>query len=273
MLRTGPLHAARAAMSGRIHPTAVIDPAAELHETVEVGPYAVIGPGVTIGEGSWIGPHVVLQGPMRLGRRNKVFQFASLGEISQDKTAKKDEDTRVEIGDDNVIREYVTIQRGTLKQQGLTRLGDDNWIMAYCHIAHDCLIDSHTIFANGTTLAGHVHVEDYVVLGGATLIHQFCRIGTHSFSAGGAGITRDVPPFVVVQGNPAAPRGINIEGIRRRGFTADDITDIKHAYRSLFMAGLRADEIKTELAQIAERSPHVRRLLEFVEQSKRLIQK
>ena len=273
MLRTGPLHAARAAMSGRIHPTAVIDPAAELHETVEVGPYTVIGPGVTIGEGSWIGPHVVLQGPMRLGKRNKVFQFASLGEISQDKTAKKDEDTRVEIGDDNVIREYVTIQRGTLKQQGLTRLGDDNWIMAYCHIAHDCLIDSHTIFANGTTLAGHVHVEDYVVLGGATLIHQFCRIGTHSFSAGGAGITRDVPPFVVVQGNPAAPRGINIEGIRRRGFTADDITDIKHAYRSLFMAGLRADEIKTELAQIAERSPHVRRLLEFVEQSKRLIQK
>jgi UDP-N-acetylglucosamine acyltransferase len=257
----------------RIHPTAVIDPAAQLHETVEVGPYTVIGPGVSIGEGSWIGPHVVLQGPMTMGRNNRVFQFASLGEISQDKTAKKDEATRVEIGDGNVIREYVTIQRGTLKEQGLTRLGDDNWIMAYCHIAHDCIIDSHTIFANGTTLAGHVHVEDYVVLGGATLIHQFCRIGAHSFSAGGAGITRDVPPFVVVQGNPAAPRGINIEGIRRRNFTAEDITDIKHAYRSLFMAGLRADEIKAELAQIGERSPHVRRMLEFVEQSKRLIQK
>jgi len=257
----------------RIHPTAVIDPAAQLHETVEVGPYTVIGAGVTIGEGSWIGPHVVLQGPMTMGKNNKVFQFASLGEISQDKTAKKDDPTRVEIGDGNVIREYVTIQRGTLKEQGLTRLGDDNWIMAYCHIAHDCVIDSHTIFANGTTLAGHVYVEDYVVLGGATLIHQFCRIGAHSFSAGGAGITRDVPPFVVVQGNPAAPRGINIEGIRRRNFTAEDITDIKHAYRSLFMAGLRADEIKAELAQIAERSPHVRRMLEFVEQSKRLIQK
>jgi len=260
-------------MKPRIHPTAVIDPDARLHETVEVGPYTVIGPGVSIGEGSWIGPHVVLQGPMTMGRNNKVFQFASLGEISQDKTAKKDEPTRVEIGDGNVIREYVTIQRGTLKEQGLTRLGDDNWIMAYCHIAHDCVIDSHTIFANGTTLAGHVYVEDYVVLGGATLIHQFCRIGAHSFSAGGAGITRDVPPFVVVQGNPAAPRGINIEGIRRRNFTAEDITDIKHAYRSLFMAGLRADEIKAELAQIAERSPHVRRMLEFVEQSKRLIQK
>ncbi|MBV8062714.1 MAG: acyl-ACP--UDP-N-acetylglucosamine O-acyltransferase [Nevskia sp.] len=260
-------------MSGRVHPTAVIDPAAQLHETVEVGPYTVIGAGVSIGAGSWIGPHVVLQGPMSLGRNNRVFQFASLGEISQDKTAKKDEATRVEIGDDNVIREYVTIQRGTLKQHGLTRIGNDNWIMAYCHIAHDCTIDDHTVFANGTTLAGHVHVEDYVVLGGATLIHQFCRIGAHSFSAGGAGITRDVPPFVVVQGNPAAPRGINIEGIRRRDFTAEDISDIKQAYRTMFMAGLRADEIKAELAQIAQRSPHIKRLLEFVEQSKRLIQK
>jgi UDP-N-acetylglucosamine acyltransferase len=145
--------------------------------------------------------------------------------------------------------------------------------MAYSHIAHDCFIEDHTILANSTTLAGHVVIEDYVVLGGATLIHQFCRIGSHSFSAGGAGITRDVPPFVVVQGNPAAPRGINIEGIRRRNFSADDISDIKHAYRSMFLAGLRQDEIKTELAAIAQRSPHVRRLLEFVESSKRLIQK
>lgn len=260
-------------MNPRIHPTAVIDPAAQLHETVEVGPYTVIGAGVAIGEGSWIGPHVVLQGPMSLGRRNKVFQFASLGEISQDKTAKKDDPTRVEIGDDNVIREYVTIQRGTLKEQGLTRIGNDNWIMAYCHIAHDCVIDDHTIFANSTTLAGHVHVEDYVVLGGATLIHQFCRIGAHSFSAGGAGITRDVPPFVVVQGNPAAPRGINIEGIRRRGFSAEDISDIKQAYRAMFMAGLRAEEIKAELAEPAQHSPHVKRMLEFFENSKRLVQK
>ncbi|MFI4980770.1 MAG: acyl-ACP--UDP-N-acetylglucosamine O-acyltransferase [Nevskiales bacterium] len=260
-------------MSGKIHPTAVIDPQAELHASVEVGPYTVIGPGVSIGEDSWIGPHVVLQGPMSLGRRNRVFQFASLGEVSQDKTAKKDEATRVEIGDDNTIREYVTIQRGTLKEKGLTRIGNDNWIMAYCHIAHDCIIDDHTIFANGTTLAGHVHVEDYVVFGGATLIHQYCRIGAHSFSAGGAGITRDVPPFLVVQGNPAAPRGINIEGIRRRNFTADDVSDIKHAYRTMFLAGLRQDEMKAELAGIAQRSPHVGRMLEFVENSKRLIQK
>jgi UDP-N-acetylglucosamine acyltransferase len=260
-------------MSGRIHPTAVIDPAAELHETVEVGPYSVIGADVSIGEDSWIGPHVVLQGPMRMGRRNKVFQFASLGEISQDKSAKRSDATRVEIGDDNTIREYVTIQRGTLKEQGLTRVGNDNWIMAYCHIAHDCYIDDHTILANGTTLAGHVSIEDYVVLGGATLIHQFCRIGAHSFSAGGTGITRDVPPFVVVQGNPAAPRGINIEGIRRRGFSPEDIIDIKHAYRSMFLAGLRQDDVKAELTGIAQRSPHVQRMLAFIEHSKRLIQK
>jgi UDP-N-acetylglucosamine acyltransferase len=258
---------------GGIHPTAVVDPAAEIHPGVEIGPYSVIGAGVAIGEGSWIGPHVVLQGPMTLGKRNQVFQFASLGEISQDKTARREDPTRVEIGDDNTIREYVTIQRGTLKDTGVTRIGNDNWIMAYSHIAHDCRIDDHTVMANGSTLAGHVHIEDYVVLGGATLIHQYCRIGAHSFSAGGAGITRDVPPFLVVQGNPAAPRGINIEGIRRRDFSADDIADIKHAYRSLFLSGLRQDEIRAELAEAAGRSPHVRRMLEFVENSKRLIQK
>jgi UDP-N-acetylglucosamine acyltransferase len=258
----------------KIHPTAVIDPKAELHPSVEVGPYSVIGAGVSLDEDCWVGPHAVLQGPMRMGKRNRVFQFASVGEISQDKSARRDDPTRVEIGDDNVIREYVTIQRGTLKeQQGLTRIGNDNWIMAYCHIAHDCFIDDHTIFANGTTLAGHVHVEDYVVFGGATLIHQYCRIGAHSFSAGGAGITRDVPPFVVVQGNPAGPRGVNLEGIRRRNFSAEDISDIKAAYRTLFMAGLRQDEIKAELGELAQRSPHVKRMLEFVENSKRLIQK
>ena len=256
-----------------IHPTAIIDPSAELDSSVEVGPYTVIDANVQIGEGSVIGPHVVLKGPMRLGKRNRVFQFASLGEISQDKTARHADPTRVEIGDDNIIREYVTIQRGTLKQEGVTRLGNDNWIMAYVHIAHDCMIDSHTVFANGTTLAGHVHVEDYVVLGGATLIHQFCRLGAHSFSAGGAGITRDVPPFVVVQGNPAAPRGINVEGIRRRGFTSDDVTAIKQMYRILFLANLKAEEIKSELGQLSQTSPHAGRMLEFIEKSKGWVQK
>ena len=259
--------------SPRIHPTAIVDPGAELHETVEVGPYSVIGPGVQVGEGSWIGPHVVLRGPMRIGKRNRIYQFASLGEISQDMTAKPEESTRVEIGDDNTIREYVTIQRGTLKEQGLTRIGNDNWIMAYCHIAHDCIIDDHTIFANGTTLAGHVHVEDWVGCGGYTLVHQFCRIGAHSFSAGGAGITRDVPPFVVVQGNPAAPRGINIEGIRRRGFTPEEIGDIKEAYKLNFMSGMVMAEVKLQLAEMGKRSPHCRRLLDFIESSKRALQR
>ncbi len=257
----------------RIHPTAVIDAAAVLHETVEVGPYSVIGAGVELGEACRIGAHVVLQGPMRMGARNQVFPFASLGGISQDMTAREDDDTRVEIGDDNTFREYVTVQRGTLKDAGVTRLGDRNWIMAYAHIAHDCVIGSHVVFANGTTLAGHVIVEDWAVLGGVTLVHQFCRLGAHCFSAGGAGITRDVPPFVVVQDNPARPRGINIEGIRRRDFSAADLSDIKQAYRTLFVSGLKLDQALAELQPLAARSSHVRHMVEFVENSKRLIQK
>jgi len=257
----------------RIHPTAVIDASAVLHETVEVGAYSVIGADVELGEDCRIGAHVVLQGPMRMGRRNQVFPFASLGGISQDMSAREDDDTWVEIGDDNTIREYVTIQRGTLKDAGVTRLGDRNWIMAYVHIAHDCVIGNHTIFANATTLAGHVVVGDWAVLGGATLVHQFCRLGAHCFSAGGAGITRDVPPFVVVQDNPARPRGINIEGIRRRDFSAADLSDIKQAYRSLFVAGLKRDQALAELRPLAARSSHVRHMVEFVERSKRLIQK
>jgi UDP-N-acetylglucosamine acyltransferase len=210
---------------------------------------------------------------MRLGARNRVFQFASLGEISQDMSAKYEDDTRVEIGDDNVIREYVTIQRGTLKDTGVTRIGNNNWVMAYCHIAHDCAVGDRCVFANGTTFAGHVTVEDWVVLGGATLIHQFCRIGAHSFSAGGAGITRDVPPFVLVQGNPAAARGINIEGIRRRGFTAEDLSNIKQAYRLLFLSDLPAEETRRQLAELGQGSACAQRMYEFVQNSKRLIQR
>lgn len=257
----------------RVHPTAVIDAAAVLHETVEVGPYSVIGAGVELGEGCRIGAHVVLQGPMRMGRRNQVFPFAAVGGLSQDMSARDDDDTRVEIGDDNTIREYVTIQRGTLKDSGVTRLGDRNWIMAYVHVAHDCVIGSHNVLANATTLAGHVVIEDWVVLGGATLIHQFCRLGSHCFSAGGSGITRDVPPFVVVQENPARPRGINIEGIRRRNFSASDLSDIKQAYRTLFVAGLKVEQALAELQPLAARSAHVRHMVEFVESAKRLIQK
>jgi UDP-N-acetylglucosamine acyltransferase len=256
-----------------IHPTAVVDAKARLAADVSVGAYSVIEGDVEIGAGTRVGPHVVLQGPMTIGRDNQIFQFASLGALSQDKTAKTEDPTRVEIGDGNTIREYVTINRGTLKEQGLTKVGNDNWIMAYCHIAHDCVIGDHTILANGTTFAGHVTVEDYVVLGGATLVHQFVTLGAHCFSAGGAGITRDVPPFVIVQENPAIPRGINLEGLKRRGFTPDDISDIKAAYRALFIADQKLDEAKREMAEIAMRSPHVKRMLDFVESAKRLIQK
>ncbi|GAC1623012.1 MAG: acyl-ACP--UDP-N-acetylglucosamine O-acyltransferase [Nevskia sp.] len=263
------------AAAPRLHPTAIVDPAARLHETVEVGPYSIIGPNVEIGEGSVIGPHVVLKGPMRMGRRNRVFQFASLGEISQDKTAKDEDATAVVIGDDNTIREYVTIQRGTLKtldvNNGETRVGDGNWIMANVHLAHDCLIGSQTILANGVTLAGHVTIEDYVGLGGFTLVHQFCRIGAHSFSGGGSVILRDIPPFVIVEGHPLKPRGINSEGLKRRGFSAEEIGTIKDAYKLIYMSELLMPEIKLRLAGMAEHSAHCRQLLDFIESSKRSI--
>ena len=256
-----------------IHPTAVIEATAELHPSVEVGAYSVIGANVSIGEGSIIGAHAVLKGPMRIGKHNRIYSFVALGEVSQDKTAKPEDATSVEIGDGNTIREFVTIQRGTLKDTGITRIGDDNWIMNYVHIAHDCVIGSHGVFANNSTLAGHVTIEDHVVLGGGTLIAQHVRLGAHCFSAGGAGITRDVPPFFIVQGNPAGPRGINIEGIRRRNFSAEDLADIKHAYRILFISDASAADARAELSELAKTSPQVRRISEFVESSKRLIQK
>ena len=253
----------------RIHPTAIVDAQARLHETVEVGPYSIIGAGVEIGEGTWIGPHAVLRGPMTVGRHNRIYQFASLGEISQDKSAKPDEPTRVEIGDGNTIREYVTINRGTLKEQGVTRVGDDNWIMAGAHIAHDCVVGSHTIIANLVMLAGHVIIDDWVILGGASGVHQFCRVGAHAFSGGGSIILRDVPPFVMVQGNPAEPRAVNSEGLKRRGFKPDEIDAIRGAYKLIYLSGKRMAEVKAEMAVLAQSSVHVRRMLEFIESSKR----
>ncbi len=253
----------------RIHPTAVVDSKARLHGSVEVGPYSIIGPDVEIGEGSWIGPHVVLRGPMTLGRDNKIFQFSSLGEISQDKTARPDEPTRVEIGDGNTIREYVTISRGTMKQQAVTRVGNDNWIMAGTHIAHDCVVGHHTILANCVLLAGHVTIEDWAILGGYTGVHQFCRVGAHAFSGGGSVILRDVLPFVMVQGNPAEPRAINSEGLKRRGFGAEDLAAIKDAYKLIYLSGRPMAEVKAELAVLAQSSAHVKSMLEFIESSKR----
>ncbi len=256
-----------------IHPTAIVDPAARLHGSVEVGPYSVIDGEVELGEGCRIGPHVVLRGPMRMGRRNRVFQFASLGEISQDKSAKQGDATAVEIGDDNTVREYVTIQRGTLKtlavNNGVTRVGDGNWIMANVHIAHDCLVGNQNILANGVTLAGHVTIEDHAGLGGYTLVHQHCRIGESAYIGGGAALRRDVPPFVMVEGEPARPRGINAEGLKRRGFSGDEIAAIKEAYKLIYLSGLLLPEVKTRLAELGETSPHLRQLLAFINRSKR----
>lgn len=252
-----------------IHPTAIIDPGAVLDASVEVGPYSIIGPGVVVGAGTRIGPHVVLRGPMTIGRDNRIFQFASLGEISQDKSARDDDATRVEIGDGNTIREYVTIQRGTLKAQGLTRVGDHNWIMAQVHIAHDCSIGSHTILANGTTLAGHVIIDDYVGLGGYTLVHQFCRIGESAFTGGGSVVLRDILPYVIAEGHPLKPRGINAEGLKRRGFSGEDIDRIKDAYKLIYLSGQTLAEAKVQLAGLAQSSVHVAAMLTQIETSRR----
>lgn len=253
----------------RIHPTAIVDAGARLHESVAVGPYTVIGPGVEIGAGTQILSHVVLAGPMTLGRDNVVHPFASLGAISQDKTAKLDEATRVEIGDRNTIRENVTINRGTLKEQGLTKVGNDNWIMAGTHIAHDCIVGNHTILANAVLLAGHVTIDDHVILGGYSGVHQFCRIGQGAFSGGGSIILGSVPPFVMVQGNPAEPRAINSEGLKRRGFSAEDIGAIKDAYKLIYLSGKPMAEIKAELAEAARANAQVALMAEFIDTLKR----
>jgi UDP-N-acetylglucosamine acyltransferase len=255
----------------RIHPTAIVDPGAQVDASVEIGPYSIVSAGVTIGEGTVVGPHVVLRGPMKIGRNNRIFQFASLGEISQDKTAKDDDPTSVEIGDGNTIREYVTIQRGTLKDSGVTKVGDDNWIMNNVHIAHDCVVGSHTILANAVTFAGHVTIEDWVILGGFCAVHQHCRVGAHSFGAGAAIILRDVPPFIMAEGHPARARGINSEGLRRRGFAPEEIDAIKDAYKLIYVSKKLMPEVKAGLAEMAKTSPHVGKMLEFIESSKRAL--
>ncbi len=251
-----------------LHPTALISACAQLHESVRVGAYSIVGDDVSIGAGTVIGPHVVLSGPMRIGRDNQIFQFASVGALSQDKTARPDDPTSVIIGDGNVIREYVSIQRGTMKEydakRGETRIGDRNLIMNYCHIAHDCVVGSDTVFANNASLAGHVEIQDWVVLGGYTLVYQFCRIGEHAFTAFSSGISGDVPPFVTVQGNPAEPRGINKEGLRRRKFAPAEIDAVEDAYKLIYRSGKLMPEIKTDLGLAAQVSPSVRSMQTFL---------
>jgi len=246
----------------------VIDPAAELAEDVSVGPYSVIEANVTIGAGTDIGPHVVIKGTTRIGSQNRIFQFASIGEEPQDKKYAA-EPTALEIGDRNTIREFVTLNRGTAQDDGVTRLGDDNWIMAYVHIAHDCRIGNETIFANNASLAGHVSVGDYAILGGFTLVHQFCQIGAYSLTAFGSGISKDVPPFVTVGGTPARAHGLNMEGLRRRGFPEESRKALRRAYRTLYRESLSLQDALAALREQAASCAEVGMLVEFLEQQSR----
>ena len=231
----------------RIHPTAIVDPSAELAPDVEVGPYAVVGPYVRVGEGTTIGPHAVVEGHTTIGRDNRIFQFASIGAAPQDKKY-SGEPTRLEIGDRNTFREFVTINRGTVQDAGVTRIGSDNWVMAYVHVAHDCIVGDHVTFANSTNLAGHVEVGDWVTLGGFTGVHQFCKIGAHVMTGVGSVVLQDIPPYVMASGNSATAHGINSEGLKRRGFSAEQISRIRRAYRTLYRSGLTLEEARGRLA-------------------------
>lgn len=253
-----------------IHHTAIVDPHAELAPDVEVGPFTVIGPRVQVGAGTRIGPHVVIRGPTRIGSGNRIFQFAAIGDDPQDKKY-GGEETWLEIGDGNTIREFCTINRGTAQDEGVTRIGNHNLLLAYVHVAHDCRLGSHIIMSNNATLAGHVHVDDYAILSGFVAVHQFCRIGAHSFIGGQAGLTRDVLPYMMVGGQPPEPHGINSEGLKRRGFTAEQIRNLKEAYRLLYRSNLRLAEARERLLELAPQQPELRPLIEFIDRSERSI--
>ena len=250
-------------MAARIHSTAMVDPQARLAADVTVGPYSIIGADVEIGPATQVGPHVVIAGHTRIGSRNRIYQFCSIGEAPQDKKY-NGEPTRLEIGDDNTIREFCTLNRGTAQDAGVTRVGNHNWIMAYVHIAHDCQVGDHTIFANNAQLAGHVRVGDHAILGGFTVVHQFCRIGAHSITAMGTILLQDLPPFVTASGNAAEPHGINAEGLKRRGHSAAAIAAIKQAYKTLYKSGLSFDAARTQIAAAAATQPELLPLAEFL---------
>lgn len=249
-----------------IHSTAIIDPSAHIGRDVEIGAYSIIGADVVIGDQCVIGPHVVLRGPTVLGRNNRIFQFSSVGEDCQDKKF-KGEPTQLIIGDNNIIREFVTIHRGTVQDQGITRIGSDNLLMAYVHVAHDCVVGDHVILANNTTLAGHVHVGDWAILGGFTGVHQFCQIGAHAFTAVNSVVVQDIPPYIMAQGHNAVPRTINSEGLKRRGFSAEQITTIKRAFKILYRQGLTVAEAVAKMSELnaAELKP----LIHFIQNSSR----
>ncbi len=246
-----------------IHATAIVHPHARLGERVEVGPYALIGEHVEIGDGCRIGPHTVITGHTRIGSGNRIFQFVSLGEEPQDKKY-AGEPTGLEIGDNNTIREFCTLNTGTVQDVGVTRIGNNNWIMAYVHIAHDCQVGDQTVFANNATLAGHVQVGDYAILGGFTGVHQFCRIGAHTMIGIASVITQDVPPFLTVAGNPRAPRGINNEGLRRRGYSPESLAALKRAYKTLYKSGLGLEAAHSVIAVEAEAVRELQPLADFL---------
>jgi UDP-N-acetylglucosamine acyltransferase len=247
---------------------AVVSPKAEIHADAYVGPYSIIGDDVVIGRGTRVEAHVVVKGPTTIGEDNRIFQFASIGDEPQDKKY-AGEPTRLAIGDRNTIREYVTINRGTAQDLGETRIGNDNWIMAYVHIAHDCVIGNHTIFANAASLAGHVRVDDYAIIGGFSGIHQFCRIGLHAFLGAHSYASMDVPAYVTAAGRPAEPRGINTEGLKRRGFTPAEIRNIRDAYRVVFRQSLKLEEAIAELAKRTGGQPEIEPLLDTLRGSAR----
>ena len=250
-------------MGARIHATAIVDPGARIAPDVEIGAYSIIGPDLEIGPGCRIGPHSVLTGHTRIGAGNTIYQFVSLGEAPQDKKY-AGEPTRLEIGDNNTIREFCTFNRGTVQDAGVTRIGNDNWIMAYVHIAHDCQIGNRTIFANNAQLAGHVHVHDDAILGGFTLVHQFCRIGAHCITGLGTVVVQDVPTYVKAAGNPVKPYGLNVEGLQRRGFTPKAITALKRAYKTLYRSGLTLNDAKLELERQAASCVELGPLIDFL---------
>lgn len=250
-----------------IHPQAIVDPSAQLGEGVQVGPFSVIGPDVVIGDGTWVGPHVVIRGPTRIGKRNRIYQFASVGEAPQD-LKYGGEPTRLEIGDSNTIRESCTFSRGTVGGGGVTRIGNNNFFMAYVHIAHDCHVGNNTIFANNASLAGHVSVDDHAILGGFTGIHQFCRVGAHCMTGIGTVSFKDIPPFVMAAGNTAKPYGLNLKGLKRRGFSVQTIEALRRAYKMLYRSGLTLEAAVAQMEQIQD-CPEVGYFAGFIKKTER----
>jgi len=251
-----------------IHETAIVSEKADISEGVSIGPYSIIGPDVSIGSDTIIKSHVVITGRTTIGKKNHFYPFSTIGESPQDMKY-KGEDTELEIGDRNTIRESCTINRGTIEGTGITRLGNDNWIMAYVHIAHDCKIGSNTVFANNTTLGGHVEVGDYAIFGGFSGAHQFCKIGSHSFLGIYSGLSKDLPPYVMVSGQPAIPRGINLVGLKRRDFTTEQIRNIKNAYKLLYTSDLRLEEAQEKISALDEVSNELQIMLDFLDTSTR----